>query len=328
MVIEECAGGAVATEDAPVVEVYDFGRPATLAREHARALELSFETFARQWATQLTDKIRVRAHVGLEQVSMLTYAEYADSLPPTTAIVVCAPAGEESDGDASSIVQFPLSAALSWIIQMVGGRPVDVTEERALTPIEQGLIRHLMTDALENLSHALGALAPRGLAVSGIQYSPQFAQLASAGDLVIVARFSMRLGDRVVPASVMLPAAPVLERLTSAVPAAPVHNAPALIRRQVEQTPVDLALRLTPRAVRPADVLGLAVGDVLRLPHAQDRPLDIVAGDVPVATAAVGTSGARLACVITSVRHAAATDPTASGAAAADAADPIPEELR
>ncbi|WP_203135630.1 flagellar motor switch protein FliM [Microbacterium sp. JZ31] len=320
MVIEEHADVAVATRDAPVVEVYDFGRAATLAREHARTLELSFETFARQWATQLTDKIRVRAHVGLEQVSMLTYAEYADSLPPTTAIVVCAPAGSDSSGDASSIVQFPLSAALSWIVQLVGGRPVDITEERALTPIEQALIRYLMTDALENLSHALGGLLPRGLMVSGIQYSPAFAQLASAGDLVIVARFSMRFGERVVPASVMLPAAPVLERLSSATPAAPIDNAPALIRRQVEDTPLELALRLAPRAVRPTDVLGLSVGDVLRFPHAHDRPLELVSGDVPVATAAVGTSGARLACVITSI--------SASGAAEADAADPIPEELR
>ncbi|WP_309069318.1 flagellar motor switch protein FliM [Microbacterium sp.] len=319
MVIEERADRAVATRDAPVVEVYDFGRAATLAREHARTLELSFETFARQWATQLTDKIRVRAHVGLEQVSMLTYAEYADSLPPTTAIVVCAPAGADTS-DASSIVQFPLSAALSWIVQLVGGRPVDITEERALTPIEQALIRYLMTDALENLGHALGGLLPRGLTVSGIQYSPAFAQLASAGDLVIVARFSMRFGERVVPASVMLRAAPVLERLTSATPTAPVDNAPALIRRRIEETPVELSLRLAPRAVRPSDVLGLSVGDVLRFPHAHDRPLDLVSGDVPVATAAVGTSGARLACVITSI--------SASGSAEADAADPIPEELR
>lgn len=325
MVIEERAGGAVATEDRPVVEVYDFGRPATLAREHARALELAFETFARQWATQLTDKIRVRAHVGLEQVSMHTYAEYADSLPPTTAIVVCAPQdGSDAGGDdARSIVQFPLSAALSWIVQMVGGRPVDVTDERALTPIEQALIRYLMTGALENLSHALGGLVPRGLQMTGIQYSPQFAQLASAGDLVIVARFSMRLGERVVPASVMLPAAAVLERLTSATPTAPADTAPGLVRRQVEQTPVELALRLAPRAVRPADVLGLTVGDVLRLPHAQERPLELVAGDVPVATAAVGSNGARLACVITSI---APSGSAASGAAAP--ADPISEELR
>jgi flagellar motor switch protein FliM len=304
--IEEHAMAAVATSgsaapsraiDASEVEVYDFGRPATLAREHARSLEVAFEAFARQWATQLTDKIRIRAQVGLESVSMHTYGEYAGSLPSMTAIVVCAvPATEQR-----AIVQFPLSAALSWIIQLVGGRPVDATDERPLTPIEQALIRHVMSDVLDNLSHALGGMFPRGLTVAGIQYSPQFAQLASAGDLVIAARFSLRTGDRVSAASVMLPAGPVLERLESTRPVESADTAPARIRRQVEDTPIELALRLAARPVHPAEVLGLAVGDLIRLPHAHDRPLELVAGNVPVAAAAVGTSGARLACVITSL---------------------------
>lgn len=305
VVIDVRAAAAAPTDAERAVEVYDFGRPATLAREHARALELAFETFTRQWATQLTDKIRVRAHVAVEQVALQTYAEYADALPATTTVVVCTVPGSEASG----IVQFPLSAALSWIMQLVGGRAIDVAE-RPLTPIEQGLIRHLMADALENLSHALGGLLPGGLSVTGIQYSPQFAQLASAGDLVLVTRLSMSLGDRTVPASVMLPAQPVLERLDSANPVMPADVAPELVRRQVEQTPVDLALRLTTLTVRPADVLGLSAGDVIRLPHPHDRPLDLVAGTVAVAAAAVGTSGARLACVVTS----------------APASDPVPAE--
>jgi flagellar motor switch protein FliM len=309
VVIDERAHVAEAADDpgapARVVEPYDFGRPATLAREHARALELAFETFARQWGTQLTDKIRVRSHVSFEHLAMLTYAEYSESLPSTTAIVVCA----LPDTEHRTIVQFPLSAALSWIVQLVGGRPVEVTEERALTPIEQALIRQMMGDVLENLSNALGSLFPRGLTVAGIQYSPQFTQIASAGDLVLAARFSMRFGDKVVAASIMLPAAPVIERLSSDVPTDPADTAPGRIRRQVEDTPVELALRLRARPVRPADVLGLSVGDVIRLPHAHDRPLELVAGDVAVATAAVGTSGARLACVITSAQEPVPEEP-------------------
>lgn len=35
-------------------EAYDFRRPMTLAREHGRVFEMAFETFARQWGTQLT----------------------------------------------------------------------------------------------------------------------------------------------------------------------------------------------------------------------------------------------------------------------------------
>ncbi|UUT36064.1 FliM/FliN family flagellar motor C-terminal domain-containing protein [Microbacterium elymi] len=55
----------------------------------------------------------------------------------------------------------------------------------------------------------------------------------------------------------------------------------------------------------PQEVLGLMVGDVISFPHAADRPLDLVTDDHLMATAAAGTSGARLACVIT----ATAPDP-------------------
>lgn len=276
------------------IGVYDFGRPAALSREHTRVLELAFEQFSRLWAAQLSGRIGVRTHVSVESVGLSTYGEYAESLPATTTMVVCAP----GESDERIIVQFPLSAAISWITQMVGGRPASCPADRALTPIEQALIRTLTADAVENLTGALGGLLPAGMTVAGIQYSSQFAQVAAAGDPVIVARLSMLMGEQTVEASVMLPASVVLEGLSSQGAARAEAPSPGLVRRLVEQTPVPLALRLVPRSVHAHDVLSLAVGDVIPFPHAADRPLDLVIGDHVVARAAVGASGARRACVI------------------------------
>jgi len=285
------AGAVSATAE---IEVYDFGRSATLSREHARALELAFETFSRQWAAELSAKIRVRATVTVENVTMQTYGEYAQSLPTTTTLVVCA----FPDSAERMIVQFPSSAATSWIVQMVGGRPTGSTEERTFTPIEQALIGSLMTDAIALLTAAMDGLLPQGITIAGIQYSSQFAQVAAASEPVLIAQFSMRLGGRTVPTSIMLPAS-VLSGFTSRIFEVDRSATPGLIRRQVEQSPVELSLRLASRSVIPRDVLGLSVGDVLSLPHAADRPLLLVVGDQPVATAAVGSAGARLACVVT-----------------------------
>ncbi|GAB2518138.1 flagellar motor switch protein FliM [Paramicrobacterium agarici] len=276
-------------------EVYDFGRPATLAREHSRVLELAFETFARQWATQLTAKIRVRSHVTSEQLSMLTYDEYAASLPSTTAMVICT----FPDTDHKAVVQFPLSAALSWIIQMLGGRPVTIDDERTFTPIEQALVRRLMSDALEDLEYSFNRLLPDGIAVSAMHYNSQFAQAAASSDLVIVSWFSIRVGDLVSPASIMLPSELVVPRLSSVNPTTPVDNAPDLMRRQVQHTPVELALRLSPVTLTPREVLDFSVGDVITLPHSHDKPLELVVDGQVVAAAAVGSNGSRLACVVT-----------------------------
>lgn len=296
MVIEDSvrsearAGTASKTAE---VEVYDFGRSATLSREHTRALELAFETFSRQWSAQLSGKIHVRATIAVEHVGMLTYGEYAQSLPTTTTMIVCA----LPDSDERLIVQLPTSAATSWIVQMVGGRASAASEDRTFTPIEQALIRSLIVDAIDHLTAALDGLLPAGITVSGIQYSSQFAQVAASGEPVIVARFSMRLGGRTVPASVMLPAS-VLAGFTVRSSDADRAAAPEQIRRQVEVSAVELALRLAPRVVLPREVLDLAVGDIVSLPHSADRPLLLTVGDQTVATAAVGAAGARLACIV------------------------------
>ncbi len=281
------------------IERYDFGRPATLSREHARVLELSFETFSRQWSAQLTARTRSRVQISLDSLTLETYDEYADGLPATPLVIVAA----LPDSDSRVLLEVPVSTALSWIVQMLGGRGTGPAAERALTQIEQALIRALATEAMENVTNSLGGLLPAGATISGLHYSVPFAQATAAGDLVIVARMSMRVGDRTVGASVALPAPIILSGL-SVDHDAPASVPPELLRQQVELSPVELALRLAPRTIRPNEVLNLSVGDVISIAHAADRPLELVVGGTQLGTAAVGTSGARLACVVTATAPA------------------------
>jgi flagellar motor switch protein FliM len=274
--------------------VYDFRRPTTLAREHSRVLELAFETFARQWATQLTAKVRVLSQVTCMSVQMQTYDEYAASLPATTAMVLC-----ELDGLApKGVIQFPTVAALSWVNAMLGGTGVPVPNERTFTQIEHALVRRLMDDALEDLRYSLGSLLATPIAVDAIQYNSQFAQAAATAELMIVAAFELRVGESVAEATVALPAVVLLPQLGETNPTHSAENARELVDAQLARVPVDVSLRLTPASVKPSVVLGLAVGDLLPLPHPHHRPFDLAVGGHPVAGAALGSSGSRLACVI------------------------------
>ncbi|TFD33083.1 flagellar motor switch protein FliM [Cryobacterium cryoconiti] len=277
------------------VEVYDFRRPTTLAREHSRVLELAFETFARQWGTQLTAKVRVMSQVKCDHVIMRTYDEYASSLPATTAMVLC-PVGGIT---AKAVVQFPTSAALSWVSHMLGGTAGTTLPERAFTQIELALVRRLMDDALEDLRYSLGSLLVHSIAVGAIQYNSQFAQAAATADLMIVASFILRIGEGTAAATVALPAEALLPQLVEAVPPTGSADSADLLRAQLSQVPVDVSVRLTPALVLPSVVLGLAVGDVLPLPHPQHRPLDVVVDGHTLARAAVGSNGSRLACIVT-----------------------------
>jgi flagellar motor switch protein FliM len=282
------------TETLPAPEVYDFARPSTLAREHARVLELAFETFARQWGTQLTAKVRVVSQVTCEQVQMMTYDEYAASLPALTGMALL----PIVDTNPKGVLQVPLDAALTWVSHALGASRPLPTPDRTFTPIEQALVRKLVEDALDDLRYSFGGLLAHDIGVSGFQYNSQFAQAAQKGDLMIVASFDIRVGERVAPGTLALPAEAVLPQLGEAAATVTSADARALLDGQLAGVPVGVALHFAPATVLPSQVLRLAVGDVLPLPHPQHRPLTIAVDGEPVGTAAVGANGSRLAGIV------------------------------
>ncbi|WP_460512398.1 flagellar motor switch protein FliM [Frigoribacterium salinisoli] len=280
-----------------VVEPYDFRRPTTLAREHARVLEVAFDTFARQWGTQLTAKMRVRSEVTSHQVQMLTYDDYASSLPATTAMVLCPLASME----AKAVVQFPTWAAFVWVSHLLGAPKPGSLPDRTFTPVEEALVRNIVEDALDDLSYSFGALLVDDVRVGGFQYDSQFAQVAAKSDSMIVASLKISVGNRVATGTMAIPARALLPQLIDDDGTQTTLTSRELVEQQLAAVPVDVALRIAPVTVRPAEVLGLAVGDLLPLPHPQHRPLEMTVDGVPVGRAAVGANGSRLAGVVVSV---------------------------
>jgi flagellar motor switch protein FliM len=292
--VQEHFSSGVPGRPARAVEVYDFSRPTTLARDHARVLELAFETFARQWGTQLTAQVRVVSQVTCEQVLMCGYDEYAASLPATTTMVLCPVEGL----DAKAVVQFPSSAALYCVSHMLGGTGRPQAPERPFTQIEQALVRRLMDDALEDLHYSFGGLLTRSVTVGTIEYNSQFAQAAATADLMIVASFVIKVGDKTAAATLAVPAEALLPQLGAPGPVPSPTPPVDLLRAQLGWVPVDVSLRLAHAGVLPSAILALAVGDVLPIPHPTHRPLDVVVDGRALARAAVGSTGSRLACII------------------------------
>lgn len=293
----EMVGAAVLDDPVEQYPAYDFRRPAQLDRENSRQLEAAFESFARLWSAQLTAKIRVRAHLSLESVELVSYEEYADRLPITTAMVT----GSFVDRDEPCVIQFGLEGALSWVVQMMGGRSAALPEPRTFTPIELALVRHLMDGTFEHLSTSLGPLLPGEATFAAVHYNPQYLQVIAAAASVIVARYTMHLGDVQVGATVMLPASAVIDRLAeSGRGTAPGHTAGQVLD-QVRAAPVDVTLRVAPLTLGAGIVLDLAPGDLLRLPHPETKPFELVVGTTLIAHATTGARGSRLACTITDI---------------------------
>ena len=289
-------------------EPYDFRRPLTLPREHARHLEMAFQRFGRQFGNQLTARLRTMTHLTLDGLALSTYDEYVNLLPTPTAMVLCT----ISQTRQTAMLQLPVAATMVWIDYLFGGDGRgDDREGRELTEIELTLVRDLLQHSLSDLEYAFAGLAPLGVTVRGVQYNPQFVQAAGASDTVLVASFTLRLGEREDALTLMLPADTMLATLRAA--DGPVarsedeRRAAALahldLERAVQDVPVEVAVRFRPVVIHPRDVVHLVVGDVLPLSHPSTEPLDVVVDGVVLAQAAAGSHGSRLACRVVTVEE-------------------------
>ncbi|MET1021843.1 MAG: flagellar motor switch protein FliM [Arthrobacter sp.] len=277
------------------VEAYDFSRPTSLAREHSRVLEMAFETFARQWGMQLTAKVRVKAQVTSNAVLMQSYDDYSASLPSSTAMVLCVLEGMDS----RAVVQFPITAALTWVSKMLGGQGSQQHLDRSsFTPIEQGLVRRLMENALEDLRYSFGSMLTTPIELGSIQFNSQFAQAAAPSDLMIVAEFTVKVGEDSADATMAIPAEVLMPHLNAGAAAKSTQDPRTLVRAHLSNVPVQVALELSPVVVKPAAVLNLSVGDVLPLPHSTHHPFHVVVDGHRLAQATAGSNGSRLAAVI------------------------------
>ena len=288
-------------------QVYDFRRPLTLGRDTARRLEMGFERFARMWGTQLSSRLREPCSVEHDGLSLRTYDDYVSTLPNPTALVLC----QVDVTRQAAMVQFPVAVAMVWVDYMFGGTGLGDDRERELTDIELVVVRDLMQRALDDLSYSFASIVPLAVTVRSVQYNPQFVQATSAAEPVIVASFTLKIGQRSDSATLMLPAdLMMVEPATDdmdADRAADLARTRQVARERLEQlvqaVPVDVAVEFAPVVVHPRDVVGLAVGDVLPLEHPATRPLDVVVDGVVLAHAAAGSHGSRLACQIVAVEE-------------------------
>lgn len=294
MTVQDFVGVSVLASAAPGIEVYDFQRPTTLGREQMRGLTLAFESFARQWATQLTAMTHAIVHASVDSIEVERYGEYAEALPELTTMVLL----KIDNLAARAVLQIAPDVALGWVGLMLGGNGSIPAPVRTFTQIEDAIVRRLVDYVIEDLTYSLGELLQGRLEVDTIQYNPQMAQATTGREFMLVTRFTVTIGDKSSPTSLAFP----LDALTphDALAAA---DASAPTRVNLDPVPVSLSVQFHPAIVGPSDILGLAEGDLIRLPHPQHRPLDVAVDGQVVAGAALGANGSRLACVIVNLEE-------------------------
>ena len=281
---------------------YDFRRPIQLSREHARTLQLGFDGFARQATTVFTSSLRTVCSVGLADIQQRTYAEYVDSLGQSTYMTLFS--AEPMPG--VGMIELPLFAIFSCVDHMLGGPGSDTQPDRPLTEIESGVARGLVERLLQEMRYHLAPVVPLEPTVTGVEYNPQFAQVAGMADVMVVVTFDLRINEREHRMTVCLPFSGLVPHLTSVNQSGPVSDreraqramSAQLLQQQFSKVPVQVSVRLQPTALSPDTISALKPGDVVRLSHAASLPLDVTVAGETFAHATAGARGKRLAALI------------------------------
>jgi len=285
---------------APVA--YDFRRPIQLSREHQRLLHGAFDGFARQATTVFTSALRTVCQVTVESIEQRSYAEYVGQLADTTYLTKFGLEPVPGRG----VLEIPLHAVMVCIDHMLGGPGTDEQPLRPLTEIEGTIASGLVERLLSEMRYSLGDVVTLDLVPAGIEYSPQFAQVAAGADVMVVIELELRIGEAGHPMTVCLPFGGLHAHLVAASQPSPVSEreraqrdrAAKLLEAQFENVPVDVAVRFRGTTVDPATLTGLGVGDVIRLAHPASAPLDVTVDGSTFAHATAGARGRRLAALV------------------------------
>lgn len=281
---------------------YDFRRPIQLSREHSRILQLGFDGFARQATTVFTSALRTVCSVSLTAIEQRSYSEYVDALDAATYMTLFSVEPMPGRG----VLEIPLSATMSCVDHMLGGPGSADQPQRPLTEIEGGVVSGFVDRLLHEMRYSLSALLAMEPVVTGIEYSPQFAQVAGTADVMVVVTFDLRIADRLHTMTICLPFGGLLPHLTSAAGPAPVSDreqlqreqAAELLQQQFTTVPVDVSVRFRATRLAPHVLAALEPGQVVRLGHPASAPLDVVIDDTTFAHATAGARGPRLAALI------------------------------
>lgn len=286
----------------PEPQPYDFRQPIQLSREHSRMLQLALDGFCRQATTVFTSSLRTVCVVTLTSVDQRTYAEYIDSLDSSTYLTIFSAEPLFPQG----VFEVPLVAIMTCVDHMLGGPGRIDQPERPLTEIEAGVAGGMVERLLGEMTYSMATIGSFQPKVRGIEYSPQFAQVAGAADVMVAAALELKINERSFRMTLCMPFSGLLPHLVRAGAPAELSDhervkrerAAAELKQQFQRVPVDVAVRLRPTNLGPVDLAALKPGDALRLAHPAAAPLEVVVDGINFAHATAGASGHRLAALI------------------------------
>jgi len=266
--------GDVETQtDAPVedgvAKSYDFATQDRIVRGRMPTLEMINERFARHFRINLFNMLRRSAEISVGPVQMLKFSEYVHSLfvPTSLNLVRVKPLR----GTALFVIDPKLVFILVDNYFGGEGKYHAKIEGREFTPTEMRVIQMLLAVAFQDMKEAWAPVMPIDYDYINSEVNPQFANIVSPSEVVVVTTFHVELegggGDLHVtmPYSMVEPIREVLDAGVQSDRSDIDERWVHALREDMKDAEVGMSSVLAEIDLSLKDVLNMKAGDVIQM---------------------------------------------------------------
>lgn len=310
--LSNISSGAVSAEEIQSeekqkkVKIYDFKRPDKFSKDQIRTLNMIHENFARLLNTYLSANLRTMVHIDVASVDQLTYEEFIRSLPSPSVIGIF----QMSPLKGNAILELNPNIVFAIIDRLFGGKGTPMTKSRALTDIEEAIVTRVINKALECLQDAWKQVVSIDPHMDVIETNPQFTQIVPPNDMVVIITLQAKIGDAEGLLNLCIPylvLEPIMSKLTttfwvaSAVAKKESNEGSVFLQKKLVKALVPITAELGRITITVAEMLGLAVGDVLQLETKVNDELSVLIGHQEKFKCKPGMNGKKMAVQITNI---------------------------
>lgn len=266
------SSGGVKTDDAApaepgVAQSFDFNNQERIVRGRMPTLEMVNERFSRYLRVSLFNLLRRSAEISAGQVQMMKFSEYVHSLFVPTSLNMT------RIKPLRGTALFILDPKLVFIVvdNYFGGdgRFHAKIEGREFTPTELRVVQMILKQAYKDLKEAWSPVMPVDFEYLSSEVNPQFANIVSPSEVVVVSTFHVELDGGGGDLHVTMPYAmlePIRELLDAGVQSdrSEVDERWShALRDEMKGAMVDVSSVLTETQLPLRDLLKLKPGDVI-----------------------------------------------------------------
>lgn len=273
-------------EEEQKVTEYDFKRALRFSKDQIRSISRIHENYARLLTTFFSGKLRSYVDISVASVDQVPYEEFIWSIPEMTILNVY----DVPPLEGSILLEINPNIAFSMMERLLGGKESNRNHQPSdLTEIESSILSQLFDSALGNLEEAWSVLADIEPALQEFEINPQFLQMVSPNETVVVVTLDTQIGEVSGMINICIPHV-VLEPI---IPKLSMHHwmqtgikkrdqtSFEQLTNHMKEVEVEAKTLLGEATISLRDLLYLHTDDVITLNQPIERPLQLVVNDEP-----------------------------------------------